>query len=329
VNRFLGPLLILLCTVIWGAAFLAQKLGADHLGPFALTCSRNVLGGLFLWLCIAVRDRLKGCRPVSGPERDGRTPTRDGRTPTRDGRTPTRDGKTPMRDRRELVGGAASGVCLFAAMVAQQLGIEHTTPGISAFLTANYVLLVPIFAWVIGRGRPGLAVGLGVSFALFGTCLICFADFGAKLGGLSLGKGEAWTLLCAALFAVQIMVVDRFAREVDVLRFSRIQLFVSALVALPFVFLPGELARASWQGFVAGLPALLFLGVLSSGIAYTLQNLGQAKTPPALAAIIMSMESVFGALFGWLILHDAMTPRQLCGCALVLLAVIVSQRAHA
>ena len=295
-SRFLGPGLILLCTVIWGSAFLAQKLGADHYGPFTITCYRNILGGLFLWLCIRIRDR----------------------------KVRRREG-APETGRKVLWGGAASGVCLFVAMVTQQLGIEHTTPGISAFLTANYVLLVPVFAWVIGRGRPGASVWLGVALALVGTCLICFPDFGAQLSSFKLGRGEAWTLLCAALFAVQIMVVDRFAHDVDVVRFSMVQLFVSALCALPFAFLPSELARASWSHFVRGLPALFYVGVLSSGIAYTLQNLGQAKTPPALAAIIMSMESVFGALFGWLILHDAMTPRQLCGCALVFLAVVASQ----
>ena len=307
-SRFLGPSLILLCTVIWGSAFLAQKLGADHYGPFAITCYRNVLGGLFLWLCIRIRDR-RGRRGA----------------PTLPTDQPCDCTIAQSNNRTLLLGGSLSGVCLFVAMVSQQLGIEHTTPGISAFLTANYVLLVPVFAWVIGRGRPGASVWLGVALALFGTCLICFADFGAQLSAFKLGRGEAWTLLCAALFAVQIMVVDRFAHDVDVVRFSMVQLFVSALCALPFVFLPSELARSSWSHFAQGLPALFYVGVLSSGIAYTLQNLGQAKTPPALAAIILSMESVFGALFGWLILHDAMTPRQLCGCALVFLAVVATQ----
>lgn len=296
-NRFIGPLLILLCTVIWGAAFLAQKMGADHYGPFAITCYRNVLGGIFLFCCIKIRDWR------------------------------TSDNPTIQRSKghKELLGGSISGVCLFVAMVAQQLGIEQTTPGISAFLTANYVLLVPIFAWCVGRGRPAAGVWVGVVMALLGTCFICFPDFSSQVSGLKLGGGEAWTLLCAALFAIQIMVVDRFAPGTDVIRFSMIQLFASALCALPFVFLPGELARASWADFVAGIPALCFLGILSSGIAYTLQNLGQARTPPALAAIIMSMESVFGALFGWLILHDSLTPRQLTGCALVFLAVLLSQ----
>ena len=282
-RSMLGPVLILLCTVIWGAAFLAQKLGAAHFGPFAFTCLRNLLGGAFLFL-FTLRD--------------------------------------PRPRRRELAGGAVSGLALCGAMLAQQTGIESTSPGVSAFLTANYVLLVPVFAWAAGRGRPGRAVGIAAVLALAGTYLISVSP---SAPALRLGRGELWTLACAALFAVQILAVDRFARDVDVIRFSTVQLLAAALFAAPFLALPSECARLSGAGIVAGLPALLFAGVLSSGVAYTLQNLGQARTPPALAAIIMSMEAVFGAVFGWLGLGDAMSPRQLCGCALVLCAVAVAQ----
>lgn len=304
--RLLGPFLILVCTVIWGAAFLAQKTGADHYGPFAINCGRNILGGAFLWICIVIRDRrrkvlLEGILPADAGLR------------------------VSCGVRRLFLGGSLSGICLFAAMMAQQLGIESTSPGISAFLTANYVLIVPILAWISGKGAPAPGVWIGVALALLGTSFICFSDFSSMIAGVRLGAGEAWTLLCAVLFAVQIMVVDRFARNVDVLKFSMTQLLVAAACAFPFLFLPSELARNSWSHFVAGLPALFFVGVMSSGIAYTLQNFGQAKTPPALAAIIMSMESVFGALFGWLFLHDVLTLRQLTGCILVLSAVILSQ----
>lgn len=285
IDGLIGPSFILLCTIIWGAAFLAQKLGADHYGPFGITCYRNVLGGLFLFAIAFFRGN-------------------------------------PRLGVLELKGGALSGVVLCLAMVAQQIGIEHTTPGISAFLTTNYVLLVPIFVWLVGGGRSRLDIWVCAALALFGTYLICMSD-GFLIA--QVGCGEAWTLLCSVLFAVQIMAVNRFARNVDVVKFSMVQLFAAALTALPFIFLPSELSRANWHDFVAGLPALLFVGVLSSGIAYTLQNLGQARTPPAIAAVIMSMESVFGAFFGWLILDDVMTSRQLLGCGLVLSAVLLSQ----
>ena len=293
---------LVLCTLIWGASFIAQKLGADHFGPFSINCYRNLLAAAFLGGCILLRDRF-----VRRVRREvGATRIHSGWT-----------GAT-------AVGGALSGVCLFAAMLTQQLGIERTTPGISAFLTANYVLLVPVFGMFLGR-RAGLPVWAGVALAILGTFLICFSigDLGRE--ALDLGTGEAWTLLCAALFAVQILVVDRFARDCDMLRFSMVQMTVAGIVALPFVFLPGELARTSWTGFVKGIPALVWLGIFSSGVAYTLQNLGQAKVPAALASIIMSLEGVFAVLFGWLILGDVLSVRQLSGCGLVLGAVVLSQ----
>lgn len=304
-SSFAGPLLILLCTVVWGSAFVAQKLGADHFGPFAISCYRNLLAGFFLWGALGLRRQF--ARRVRS-EFGGSLL------------------ESPWK-RTEILGGAASGVVLFVAMLAQQLGIERTTPGVSAFLTANYVLIVPVLAWIVGKGRPGVGVVTGVGLALVGTYFISISTStpAAATAPLSIGAGELWTIGCAVLFAVQIMVVDHFAPGSDMLRFSMVQMFVAGLVALPFVFLPSELARASWQGFVKGVPALVYLGVFSSGIAYTLQNLGQARTPPALAAILMSMESVFGAFFGWLLLGDVLSLRQIVGCLLVLSAVILSQ----
>ena len=304
-SSFAGPLLILLCTVVWGSAFVAPKLGAAHFGPFAISCYRNLLAGFFLWGALGLRRQF--ARRVRS-EFGGSLL------------------ESPWK-RTEILGGAASGVVLFVAMLAQQLGIERTTPGVSAFLTANYVLIVPVLAWIVGKGRPGVGVVTGVGLALVGTYFISISTStpAAATAPLSIGAGELWTLGCAVLFAVQIMVVDHFAPGSDMLRFSMVQMFVAGLVALPFVFLPSELARASWQGFVKGVPALVYLGVFSSGIAYTLQNLGQARTPPALAAILMSMESVFGAFFGWLLLGDVLSLRQIVGCLLVLSAVILSQ----
>lgn len=293
---------LLLCTLIWGASFIAQKLGADHFGPFSINCYRNLMAGVFLLLCVRLRDRFRSDRRIS----------------------PTSGQSNRPNQRAILLGGSLSGVCVFAAELAQQIGIEHTSPGVSAFLTANYVLLVPVFGMALGR-RTGWGVWAGVALALVGTFLICIPDVSASR--FSLGTGEAWTLLCAALFAVQILVVDRFVHAGDMLRFSMVQMAVAGLISLPFVFLPSELARASWNGFVKGAWALVWLGVVSSGVAYTLQNLGQAKVPAALASILMSLEGVFAALFGWLILGDVLTVRQLLGCGLVFSAVILSQLA--
>ena len=285
-KEFACHLAILGATVIWGAAFLAQKLGATHFGPFALVSFRNFLGAGVLAVAVGLGRR--GIHP------------------------------TPA----ELIGGLASGSCLAAAMLAQQVGIEQTTSGISAFLTTNYVWLVPVFACLIGLRRPSVKVWAAVTMAVVGSFLVC-VTLGPER--LSVGKGELWTLLCAALFAIQILVVDRFSARVDILRFSAIQLLAAAVVALPFVFMPSELAHLNAKDFVAGLPALLFVGILSSGVAFTLQNVGQAGISPAAAAIIMSLESVFGALFAWLVLGETMSGAKATGCALVFIASLLPQ----
>ena len=282
---------LVLCTLIWGGSFIAQKLGAGHFGPFALNAFRDLLAGAVLCGVLMCRDR--------------------------------RAFRTGW-NRATLLGGALSGVFVCAAELAQQLGVERTTPGVAAFLTTNYVLLVPVFALFLRR-RAGLGVWGGVALAMGGTYLICL---GSGEGRLAIGPGEAWTLLCAALFALQILVVDRYVGMCDLLRFSAVQVAVAGLIDLPFVLLPGEMTRLSRDGFVQGLPALLYLGILTGALAYVLQNRGQAKVPAASAAIVLSLEGVFAALFGWLVLGDALSVRQLVGCALILSAVVFSQLVH-
>ena len=298
---------LVLCTLIWGASFIAQKLGADHFGPFSINCYRNLLAAAFLGGCILLRDRFAG------------------RVRREVGATRIHSGWT----RATAVGGTLSGVCLFAAMLTQQLGIERTTPGVSAFLTANYVLLVPVFGIFLGR-RAGLPVWAGVALAVLGTFLICFSMEDLRRESLDLGTGEAWTLLCAALFAVQILVVDHYAARhagrCDVLRFSMVQVVTAGLCSAPFMLLGSERAFLTAANLKAGVLPVLYLGIMSSGIAYTLQNLGQARTAPAVASIIMSFESVVGAVSGYLYFGDVLSAAQIAGCGLVFAAILLSQR---
>ena len=290
---------LLLCAAIWGASFVAQKLGAGRFGPFTINCYRELLAAVFMFGCVRLRDRFaqRACGETGG---------------------------TQLQvgwNREALVGGTLSGLLTFAAELVQQLGVERTQPGVAAFLTTNYVLFIPVFGLFLGR-RAGLNVWGGVVLALVGTYLLCVRDANAAW---RVGAGEGLVLLCAVLFAFQMMVVERYIRRCDLLRFSFLQVAVAGLVNLPFVFLPSEMARSSWDGFVRGIPAILFLGILSSGVAYALQNRGQAKVSASLAAIITSLEGVFATLFGWMVLGDVMTVRQLLGSAFVLAAVLVSQ----
>ena len=302
----MGALILLLATFIWGTAFLAQKFGSESLGPFAVTCFRNILGGAFLFACILIRNRRKT--------------------------TTLHSSLLPLN---AVVAGLLCGIPLFAAMAAQQIGISYTTPGISGFLTTNYMFFIPILAFAFYRRLPGLHVCGGIALAIAGTYLICLSSETGSSTTLhsslftlnSIGPGELWTLLCAFLFAVQMMVVDRYAKRCDVLVMSASQLFTAAILSAPFMLLPSELSllrNSSLFTLHSSLP-IIYLGVFSSGIAYTLQNFGQARTPPAVAGVILSMESVFAALSGFIVLGDRMTAAQLAGCAMVFFAAVFTQ----
>lgn len=295
----MGAFLLLLTTFIWGTAFLAQKIGADTLGPFAMTVLRNILGGVFLLGLIRVRTARKRCSDVPIPSATSSV-------------------------RHSILAGVCCGVPLFLAMVTQQIGVENTTPGICAFLTTNYVLMVPVGAAILTRTLPRPFIWLGVVLALVGTYFL-------SIDGetLSLGRGEAWTLLCAVLFSAQMLCVDHFAKTSDLLVMSATQLFTCSLVGAPFLFLDSESSRllsffASLVSRPTTILPVFYCGVFSSGIAYTLQNFGQARTPPALAAILLSMESVFGALSGYVVLGDTLSPRQFLGCSLVFAAAVLT-----
>ncbi len=289
----MGPFFLSLTTFIWGTAFLAQKYGAAELGPFAMTVFRNVLGGGFLLLCILVRRVCVGRKTVSVG--------------------------------RSIVAGICCGVPLFAAMTTQQIGIETTTPGICAFLTTNYVLFVPVLAAVVTRRFPSCKICLGALMALVGTYLICMTGASAGSGFAGIGKGELWSILCAFLFAVQMMVVGHFAPTADLLVMSAVQLLTCSVLGSPFLLLASEAGKIAAGGLCAAWFPLVYCGVFSSGIAYTLQNFGQARTPPSMAAILLSLESVFGALSGYVVLGDRLSWGQFTGCAVVFAAVVFIQ----
>ena len=286
----MGAILLFLAALIWGCAFLFQKLGGDHVGPFAFTVYRNVLAGVFLFGVMAARRRL-------------------------------------AFGRAELVGGAWCGFALWVPSMLQQIAIADTSSGTCAFLTANYALVVPLLGLALGR-RPPWYVWPGVAFALAGTFLICLK--GAD--EFALGRGEALTLLCAVFYAGQILVVDHFVAKADVLALSCVQFFTGAVLGLPFLALPSEAVHLNFADIRAACIAIAFCGVLSSGVAYTLQNVGQKLVSPAIAGILLSLESVFGVFFGWLAwtcgwlsTPEKMTPRRLAGYALVFAAILFTQ----
>ena len=279
-----GPAMLLLAAVIWGAGFLAQQLGMDHVGPWTFGVVRNALAVAALLPVVALR------RAKAGPPR------------------------------KIAAGSVVCGTALFSASMAQQVGLQWTSAGMGGFLTSIYVLAVPLIGLGIGR-KPPRGTWSAVAIAVAGLFMICVGPDAS----MRLGRGEALELACALLFAVQILCIDRFAADVDPVALSCGEFAVCFVEGLPFLALPSEAAKLSATAIAAAFPALAFAGIVSSGVAYTLQTVAQARTRPAVASLTMSLEAVFAAFFGWAVLHQTMSARQIAGCALLFCAVVSAQ----
>lgn len=288
VNRIRQNVLPLLTAMIWGTAFVAQSIGADYMGPFAFNAARAVIAFLFL-LC------LLGFRLAFQKRRHA---------------------VQPLGTRRDLIlGGLCCGTALTVASFLQQKGLETTSSGKAGFITALYIVLVPVLGLLLGRKPPRMVWG-SVILAVAGLYCLCITE------GFSVTTGDFYVLLCAFCFSVQIMTVDHFGQKTDGVALSCCQFFVMTVLSALGAFtdrLPDPALAAEWLGPV------LYVGVFSSGVAYTLQILAQKDSDPAVVSLLMSMESVFATLAGVLILHDRLSSRELFGCALMLAAVVLAQ----
>ena len=286
-KRMMGNGMLLLTAMIWGAAFVAQTVGMDYVEPFTFQACRSFLGCLVLLPVIAVMDRRGNAKKP----------------------------QTPADKRFLLISGCLCGLFLFAACSLQQLGLQYTTAGKSGFITSLYIILVPIFG-LFFRQKVKPWVWISVALAVAGLYLLCGS------GGMGIGKGELLTLGCSVAFTFHILFIDRVSAKVDGVRLSCIQFFVCGLIsALVMVCIETPKPDAIAQCW---LP-IAYAGILSSGVAYTLQIVGQAYTEPTVASLLMSLESVFAMLFGWLLLDQALSTPELLGCALVFAGVILAQ----
>ena len=290
-----GPLLLLVTAILWGMAFVAQTTAANDVGPFTFNASRNFIGALFLSGVIAFRRR-------SGQDK------------------PATDDGTGYSKRTLLVAGVLCGVALCIASYLQQAGITAYPPEAAAssrsgFVTATYMVMVAVMLMFMGK-RPHPLVLVAVVVAMAGMYLLCVPN---GLGSVYVGD---WLVLASAFgYAVHILVIDRYT-QVDGVRLSRVQLLVAGAISLvcAIVFEHPEPAAV-----LAAIVPILYAGICSDGIAYTLQIVAQKTTEATVASIIMSLESVFAAIGGWLILSESLTAVELSGCALVFAAVILSQ----
>lgn len=274
----------MLTTFIWGSAFVAQSAGSEHLEPFAFNGIRMLIGAAVLAPVIAVRARRSAGRQ-------------------------THDRKTLLR------GGVLCGVLLFAASTVQQMGIEHTTAGKAGFITALYIVIVPLLGVFMKKKLP-LRIWLGVVLALAGLYFLCITE------DLSIGKGDLLVLCCAFFFSLHILVIDKYSPVTDGLKLSAIQFVTAGILSLPFMLIFESPSLADIRA--AALP-LLYTGVLSCGVAYTLQIIAQRDIAPEVASLLLSMESVFAVLTDWVVMSRGLSAREICGCVLMFCAVILAQ----
>lgn len=289
-------LILLLTAVIWGVAFVAQSVGMDYVGPFTFICVRSFIGGIVLIPCIAFLNRLN-------PKRAEETAQS------------SLAGGAGQERRQLLLGGFCCGLALCTASCFQQFGILYTTVGKAGFITAFYIIIVPILGLFFHK-KCGPFIWLGVILALAGLYFLCITE------SFHIGIGDSLVFICALLFSVHILVIDHFTQYVDGVKMSCIQFFVCGILAGIAMLI---FEQPSLSQILAAWKPILYAGVLSSGAGYTLQIVGQKDMNPTVASLIMSLESVVSVLAGMLLLGQHLNRREILGCILMFAAIILAQ----
>ena len=278
--------MLFLTAFIWGTAFVAQSVGMDYLGPFGFNGIRSLIGGVALLPCIYILGKI-----------NKRTAGEEGSTKTL------------------IAGGLCCGLALFAASSMQQIGIQYTTAGKAGFVTAFYIVLVPVLGMFLGK-KTGWKVWLAVAMALAGLYFLCITE------SFSVGRGDIYVFIGSLLFAVHILIIDYFAPRTDGVKMSCIQFFVAGILSM---FPMAAFETTTVEGALRSWGALLYAGVLSCGVAYTLQIIGQKNMNPTVASLILSLESCISVLAGWVILGERLSVREGLGCVLMFAAIILAQ----
>ena len=291
-KKMLGNVLLALAAFIWGTSFVAQSESVGLVEPFTFNGSRMVIGSL----CILPVALLSSRSPKNS------------------------DGPVGHRkpNKAVLIGGIICGAVIFVAANLQQFGIENgTTAGKSGFITALYVVMVPVVS-IFLKKKLRKTIWIGIVLAVFGLYLLC-----VKTGdGSAICIGDVITLFCAMAFTGHILVIDYFSPKVNGVWLSCIQFFVGGVLSVVCMFI---FEHPSAQNILSAAIPILYSGVMSSGVAYTLQIVGQKYTDPTVASLIMCMESVFAVLSGWIILGDALGAREIIGCVLMFTAILLAQ----
>ena len=289
-----SAVLLFLAALIWGVAFVAQSVGMEYVGPFTFNGSRFLLGGLVLTPVALIREvkyrKGKTYQSLSAKEKK-------------------KYGATT------LLGGLGCGIAICVASSFQQIGMQYTSVGKAGFITALYIVLVPILG-IFLKKKVAPVVWLGVVLGAIGSYFLCITE------SFTINSGDLLIFACAVCFSFHILIIDYFAPKADGVSLSCLQFWFSGIVSMVIAFITES---PEMGAILQAAGPILYAGIMSCGVAYTLQILGQKRMNPAIASLILSLESVVSVLAGWLILQEIMTRRQLIGCTLVFGAVILAQ----
>lgn len=296
-NKFVlrQSLLLLIAATIWGTAFVAQSVGMEYVGPFTFTATRNFVGCIVLLPLIFFMDK---------SEKKEINESIDKRN------------KNNKINKTLILGGILTGIALCIASNLQQYGIMYTSVGKSGFITAMYIVLVPIFGILIGR-KQSLRMWIAILIAVAGLYFLCMTT-----GNYTIQIGDVLLLLCSVSFSIQILLVDHFSPLANGVKLAWMQFFVCGVLSAVLMFI---YEQPTISGIVSGWSSILYAGALSTGVAYTIQVIAQKGMNPAVASLIMSMESVISVIAGWLILNQKLSKRELIGCGLMFAAIILVQ----
>lgn len=286
-------LLLTLTALVWGVAFVAQSVGMEYVEPFTFNAARYMIGGTVLIPCIVLLKKLD-----SGSQAERRTKEEE-----------------KKRIRTGIIGGICCGIALFIASSFQQFGVMYTTVGKAGFITALYIVIVPILG-IFLKKSVAWTVWLSVAIATGGMYLLCITE------GFAVNKGDLYVFICAICFSFHILIIDHFSPKADGVLISCVQFYTAGVLAMVPAFV---LENPEISSILAAWAPILYAGVMSCGVGYTLQVVAQKDTDPVIASLILSLESVFSLIAGWVILGQRLSSRELFGCLLVFCAILLAQ----
>ncbi|MFR6413857.1 MAG: DMT family transporter [Anaerobutyricum soehngenii] len=306
-HKLRNTFFLFLTAMIWGAAFVAQSVSMDYIGPFTFICLRSVIGGLFLIPVIIVLDGIRKksqneSADVVNSENILHIETEEKQ-------------RLSWKNKQLIEGGIVCGIFLFFANCFQQTGIQYTTVGKAGFITTFYIIIVPLIG-LFFKKYCGILTWIGVVIALAGLYFLCITQ------KLTIQRGDALILCCSVLYAGQILAIDHYNPFVDGVKMSCIQFLTGGILGAVFMLL---FENPSIAMILSAAGPILYTGIMSTGVGYTLQIVGQKGLNPTVAALILSLESVFSALSGYVFLHQVLTTRELIGCALMFIAIVLAQ----